>query len=227
MNLHIKQFPILFIFIVGSFCNAQEQERVFEDPEDSIRVTNMQNFRPRLLAFSFNINQSIPTGNKYVGKAMKGKGGYDLNAQMYVYKQFFFKVSLGANYFEVEDKSVVGNYNKSTFTHQSLSLGYEFLPFGKIRLGVNLSVLGNADYTNKISNNSGAKQRDSGKMNAYGFYVDYELKHFLAVYFKYDYRNDRTNINVPDELKSTFERTQFHSIGLGFKFYIDDSNLFN
>lgn len=227
MNSHIKNFSIISIFIICSVCNAQERERVFDDPEDSVRVSNMKNSRPRLLAFSFNINQSIPSGNKFVGKAMKGKSGFDINAQMYVYKQFFFKLNVGENYFEVEDKSVVGNYYKSTFSHQSLSLGYEFLPFDKVRLGVNFSVLGNSEYTNRVSDGAGAKQRDSAKMNAYGFYLDCELKHFLAVYFKYDYRNDRTNINVPDELKSTFDRAQFHNIGFGFKFYIDDSNLFN
>ncbi len=216
------------MLLCGLISMAQERElRIFEDPEDSIRVTNMQNYRPRLLAFSFDLNQAIPSGNRFVGKAMTGKMGFDFNAQIYVYKQFFVKLGLGANYFEVEDKTVVGNYEKSTFSNQSLSIGYEFLPFEKVRLGVSFSVVGNSDYRNSIIDGSRGLQRDNAKLHAYGFYLDYELNHFTAVYLKYDYRNDKTNINVPDELKSTFDRAQFHTLGVGFKIYIDDSNLFH
>lgn len=227
MILHIKN-AIVALLLFGSFiCSAQIEKEDIIDPEDTIRVANMKNLRPRLLALSLDLYQPIPSGDQFVGQALNGKISFNFNAQMYIYRQFFIKVSVGANYFDVENTSVVGNYQKSTFTNESLSLGYEFLPFEKIRLGLSASVLGNSNYTNKIISNSGALQRDTAKLNSYGLYLDYEVFYYMAVSFNYSYRNDRTNIQGPEELKSTFERAQFHNVGIGVKFYFDDSNLFH
>ena len=227
MNSIIKNFIFIGTIALGAVCSAQIEQNDIIDPEDTIRVANMKNLRPRLLALSLDIYQPIPSGDKFIAKGMTGKLSFDFTTQMYIYKQFFFKISVGANYFEVENPYAVGNYQKSTFTNESLSIGYEFLPFDKVRLGLSLSVLGNSNYTNKIVGDLEAVQRDTAKLNAYGLYIDYELNYFLAVYFNYNYRNDRTNINVPNELKSTFDRAQFHTFGIGLKFYIDDSNLFH
>src|SRR5690606_37967793 len=197
MNLPIKGFALAALLCCGPLCFAQDVTQDIVDPEDTLRISNMKNHRPRLLALSLDLYQPIPSGNKYVGKAMKGKTSFNVNAQLYVYRNFFIKASIGETYFEVENRSVVGNYQKTSFSNQSLSVGYEFLPLDKFRLGLSLSVLGASDHLNKVASDTKGIQRDNAKLKAYEMYLDYELLHYLAVSAHYSYRNDRTNIVAP------------------------------
>lgn len=223
----IKKFGILYLFLFGFFCSAQENPENVKVRSDTV-ISNMKNFRSRLLSLSIDTYLPIPAGDKFVGRGMEGKASFNFKAQMFVYKQLFFKIGAGETYLKVADPSVTGNYQKTTISNQYLALGYEFLPLQKIRMGLSIGVLGNAQYLNiqNINGRNAASQKDTAKLNIYELYVDYEIKYFMAITFNYGYRNDRTNIDVPQELKSTFDRAQFHNLGIGLKFYIGDKNIF-
>lgn len=227
MNLLIKRFGILGLLLFGFLCPAQDNPENEKVRSDTI-TANMKNFRPRLLSLCLEAYVPVATGNKFIGKGMEGKVSFNFKAQMFVYKQAFFKIGLGETYFKVIDPSVTGNYQKTTISNQYLALGYEFLPLEKVRLGLSVGVLGNAVYQNTLSSNGRSRgfQTDSAKLNIYELYIDYELKFFMAITFNYAYRNDRTNIKVPQELQSSFDRAQFHNFGLGLKFYLGDNNIF-
>lgn len=225
MNLHIKVYGLILFSFCTSICTAQEEEKLTVERSDTI-AANMRNFRPRLLTLSLEGNAPIPSGNKFVGQAMDGKVGFNFKAQMMIYKQFFINLGVGETYLNVNDISNTGNYRSTRISSQYVSVGYEFLPAKKVRLGLGVGILGNADYSNKFSEGISVIQRDTAKLNIYELYVDYEIFYFMAVTFNYSYRNDRTKIDVPQELQSYFERAQFHNVGLGLKFYLGDNNLF-
>ena len=225
MKLHIKVCTVFFFAFSTSLCVAQEEKSTIER-SDTI-AANMRNFRPRLFNLSIEGYSPIPSGSKFIGKSMDGKIGFNFRFQMMVYKQFFVNLGSGQTYFDVKDISSIGNYRSTTITSQYVSVGYEFLPVDKVRLGIGVGILGGADYSNKFTDGISSVQKDTAKVNIYELYVDYEIFYFMAVTFNYSYRNDKTSINVPQELQSTFERAQFHNIGLGIKFYLGDNNLFH
>src|SRR5690606_8712710 len=214
-----------FLF-VKSMCVAQQEEKFSVGRSDTV-AANMRNFRPRLLTLSIDGYSPIPSGNKFVGQAMEGKFGISLKFQMMVYKQFFVSIGVGETYFNVNDISIVGNYRSTRVSNQYVTIGYEFLPVEKIRLGIGIGILGRADYTNKFREGISVIQKDTAKLNIYELYIDYEVFYFMAVTFNYAYRNDRTKIDIPEELQSTFDRAQFHNVGIGIKFYLGDNNLFH
>ncbi|MGJ8591643.1 MAG: hypothetical protein ACSHXF_03800 [Aquaticitalea sp.] len=226
MNFHIKAFTISLLFFCTSICVAQQESQTKVERSDTI-AANMRNFRPRLFALSLNGYAPIPSGDKFVGQAFDGKFGFNFKAQMMIYKQFFINLGLGQTYFDVNNINSIGNYRSTAITSQYVSIGYEFLPLDKVRLGLGVGILGRADYSNKFSEGLSVVQRDTAKLNIYELYMDYEIFYFMAVTFNYAYRNDKTKIDVPQELQSNFERAQFHTVGLGVKFYLGDNNLFH
>lgn len=228
MNLFIKCFITAYCLFFGFFSYAQQIPETTKVRSDTV-AANMRNFRPRLLSFSLDTYLPIPAGDKFVGQGMEGRLSYNFKAQMFVYKQAFFKIGIGQTYLTVTDPTITGNYQKTTISNQYLSLGYEFLPVENVRLGLSIGVLGNADYNNRENRNGSDRnfQRDTAKLNIYELYIDYEVVYFMAVTFNYAYRNDKTKINVPQELQSSFDRAQFHNVGIGLKFYLGDNNLFH
>jgi len=206
--------------------SAQNDNEDRIDPEDTIRINNMKSQRSRLFAFSTSYLAPISSGNNYFGQGMKGNGGFGFKAQVYVYKNIFVAFNIQQAYFEVSDPELTGNYDKTRLGSQYIALGYEFIPFKDVRLGVGFSFLGNADYNNiAINNGNTSKQRDDGNVRSLEAYFDYEINHFFAVCLNYGYRSDRMNIQTAPEIQEFFKKSSFHNVGIGFKFYIDDSNL--
>lgn len=226
MNLLIKGFALFLFLNVTSMCVAQQEKKMNIERSDTI-AANMRNFRPRLFALSLEVYSPIPSGNKFIGEAMEGKFGFSFKTQMMIYKQFFVQLGVGETYLNLNDISVTGNYRNTRISNQYVSIGYELLPLKNVRLGASIGVLGRADYYNKFSEGISVIQRDTAKLNIYELYIDYEIFYFMAVTVNYAYRNDKTKIDVPQELESTFNRAQFHNVALGIKFYLGDNNLFN
>ena len=224
MNLIIRRYFVTFAALsLGLMAGSQT---FAEDEQEPTRTTNSSyDTRSRLISLSGDVTRAIPSGSQYIGKAMDGETGYNFNAQLFVYKQLFLNATFGQNYFTVSDRTLVGNYEKSTVNYNYLSIGYEFLPFQNLRLGLSFSVSSNLSYKN-IYNSREVFQIDTGNLNAYNLYIDYEIVPYMAFYATYSYRNDKMAIKTPTELSSFFDRAQFHSIGVGLKFYIGKTNLF-
>ncbi|MBD0831120.1 hypothetical protein [Aestuariibaculum sediminum] len=176
--------------------------------------------------FAYEYALPITTGDNFTGLGLKGKFGVNLKLHVFVYKGFFVSGTAGAHYFKVKDKSIVGNYEKTTAIHQYLSVGYEIEPVTKLKLGVSAAVLGRSRYKNKIDpNNKLVFQTDRGRIRAYDAYIHYMLVSQLAVYINYTYRNDHMNIQTAAELNSIFDNASFHTIGFGFRFCFGKKDL--
>lgn len=212
MNLNSRtKFYFFFLFIVfTNFCLSQNSDITKE--QDS--VINKQS----LGYYAYEFSLPITTGDKFAGQGLTGKAGFNMKLHVFVYKGLFVSGTFGANYFKVKNREVVGNYNKTTSTHQYLSLGYEISPWNKLRMGLSASVLGASYFKNKSGYDyDEAIQRDSGQIRSYDFYVNYMLTNELALFLNYAYRNDKMNIKVPTEIQEQFSNANFHNIGIGIR----------
>lgn len=169
---------------------------------------------------SFGLSYYIisPTGDKFVGLAYEGKGGYAVSFKLFVYDGFFIGGSTGSSYFENTNPILTGSYDKTRVGSHYLFLGYEYRLSEKIAVGVSTSVLGEARYKNEYKGRNEAFQIDKAKLRAFKASVNYFLAPSFSINLSYMYRNDKTKIRTSSNLQSRFDRAQFSNFGIGINF---------
>tara|TARA_R110000868_G_scaffold406908_1_gene687709 strand:- start:230 stop:889 length:660 start_codon:yes stop_codon:yes gene_type:complete len=213
LNFHIKNYSFILIVAICGFSFSQNN-------------TDLKQNNQKLGFGSIDYSMAIPTGDNFVGLGMEGKGGFNIKAQFFIYKHFFIAGTVGSNYFSVKDKTIVGNYNKTTVSHQYLNIGYELLPLPNTRLGLSISLFGESNFENKSNtNNNESFQIDKGRIRSYELYFDYMISDEFAVYLNYAYRNDKMDIQTPPEIQNLFENTNFHTVSIGVKLYFGNKDL--
>jgi len=215
LNFHIKNYSLCLIVAISSFSFSQNN-------------TNLKQNNQKLGFGSIDYSMAIPSGDNFIGLGMESKGGFNAKAQFFIYKHFFIAGTVGSNYFSVKDKTIVGNYNKTTVSHQYLNIGYEILPIPNTRLGLSISLFGESNFENKsITNTLEAFQNDNAHVRSYEFYFDYMISDEFALYLNYSYRNDKTDIQAPLEIQNLFENANFHAVGIGVKLYFGNKDVFS
>jgi len=167
-------------------------------------------------AMSLTYQSPMPYGNNFIGEEYEGKGGYNFKFQVYVFKNFFVGFSYGFSYFDTKNTQLLGNYTESSVEEISGVLGYEFVPLPKVRLGINTSIFGNATLSNSIPLGYGNK--DFGKLRNFGVNLEYEFIEKLNVFVEYNWRTIKSEINVPEELASFFDKGTYKTLNIGLKF---------
>lgn len=205
------------------FAQEKQPEGVTEDTKSSF--FNSQE-RQRFFAFMIGGHKPFTSGDNFMGEGLEGKSGIDFKVQMYIYKHLFVGLATSASYFNVTNQERLGNYRKSRIAENYVYVGYEFFPTDQLRLGLDISVDSDLDYKNHgFSNSNIAEQHDSGKLNRYGLYLQYELtKHFM-IYIDYSYNVSKMDIMVPSELDHFFSKGTYHTVGLGLTFSIGSRDL--
>lgn len=219
---HIKYYVFGILFLISGI--AFTQELPDNDAENNLKETTKNDWQ-KLGFVAIEYAQPITTGDdNFFGLALKGKSGFNIRAQLFVYKHIFVSGIIGSGYFTVTDKSLVGNYNKTKVNHQYVNIGYEIIPAKNMRMGLSFSIFGELDYENESrTNTDDAFQTDEGQIRSYEMYIDYMLNEEFAIYLNYSYRNDKTNIIAPPEIQPLFEHASFHNIGIGIKLYFGQS----
>ncbi|WP_138434379.1 porin family protein [Winogradskyella algicola] len=206
---------ILIILAFGFQLNAQN-DSIGQNKKKSKIPFLFDDERQYLGAMSLTYQNPMPYGDNFIGEGFEGKGGYNFKFQVYVFKNFFVGFSYGFSHFNNINTELLGSYTKSTLEEISGVLGYEFVPLPKVRLGVNASVFGNATLTNSIQ--SGYGNRDFGKLRNLGITFEYEFIRNLNVLLEYNWRKIKSEIEVPNELKSFFEEGTYNTLNIGLKF---------
>lgn len=212
LNLATK---VLIILVFGFQLNAQN-DSISQDEKTSKVPVLYDEDRQYFGAMSLTYQSPMPYGNNFIGKGFEGNGGYNFKFQVFIFKNFFVGFSYGFSDFNTTNTELIGNYTESTVEEISGILGYEFLPLPKVRLGVNTSVFGNATLTNSIQ--SGYGNRDFGKLRNFGVTLEYEFVRNLNVLLEYNWRKIKSEIEVPNELKSFFEEGIYNTLNIGLKF---------
>lgn len=212
---------IVFLFIVIGVQSQNIKTNYLEQNNDSITsVTNQ-----RLLAFTFNFQNTGITESSALGKASNGKLGFNLGLQFFVYKQFFIGGFTGTSYLDITDTALVGNYSKSTVTHSYLSVGYEYPIDTNFSVSLSFTPIGNARYKNVITGTSSAKQIDRATITMYNASCSYKVSKSMALFLDYSYRIDNTRITAPLNLQNDFNKIKYHNIGLGIRIYAGRKDL--
>ena len=211
-------FALLAVLSLNLFAQTADDKKLTTKNSDTLTDS-----KQRYIAYSIGYHNPIPSGNNFIGKGLDGAGGFDFKIQLYIYKQFFIGGALGSSYFNVKDARVLGDYKRTRVAQQFLYFGYEFVPTENFRIGLNASIIGNSRYKNIKSNS--AYQKDSARLNSYGFYLSFEFTNQVMIYVDYAYRIDKTNINVPLALENTFRRGTYNQIGIGLKFSFKGKDL--
>ncbi|MEF3079523.1 hypothetical protein [Winogradskyella poriferorum] len=212
LNLATK---VLIILVFGFQLNAQN-DSISQNKKNSKVPFLFDDERQYFGAISIAYQNPMSYGDNFIGEGFEGKGGYNFKFQIYVFKNFFVGFSYGFSNFNNINTELLGNYTESTVEEISGVIGYEFIPLPKVRLGVNTSIFGNATLTNSIQ--SGYGNRDFGKLRNFGVTLEYEFVRNLNILLEYNWRKIKTDIRVPNELKSFFEEGTYNTLNVGLKF---------
>lgn len=206
-------------------CFSFGQDDIEKENKETSEKTLKKEFQ-KLGYAAIDFSQPFPTGDNFFGLGMKGDRGFNIKTQLFVYKHIYLSGTIGSSYFSVTNKSVVGNYNKTTASHQFISIGYEFLPLTNIKTGLSLILFGNSDYKNKsMTNSREAFQNDDGRVKGFEIYFDYMINDEFAIYLNYSYRDDKMDIQTAPEIQSLFNNATFHNVGIGVKLYFGQSDI--
>lgn len=172
--------------------------------------------RQYLGSVSIAYEMPMANGNNFIGNGFDGNDGFGLGAHLFVFKNLYIGLNYGIKNFDVIDRQSTGNYKSTQIEERYISIGYEFLPISKIRLGLFTTLYGEATLSNKIV--GGLSNRDSGKFWNYGLRLDYEFIENLNFTVSYDWRQIKSNIRVPNELEAYFEKGTYNVLSFGLKF---------
>jgi hypothetical protein len=226
MSLHsvIKTSIISVLFIAVSPLFAQSSSGIRKTNDSG--KSGLSEYRQRFGAFSMGYHKPFTNGDNFMGLGLEGRSGLDFKVQVYTYKQIIIGYYFGVSFFDVKNKTILGNYEKSRLSEQFFYIGYEFLPLDKVRLGVTASIVGDANFKNRYYPEAeNVYQRDHGNLNSYGLYINYEIWRHIMVYFDYSYRTSKTDIAVPSELNALFNKGNYHAFGIGLTYTIGSRDL--
>lgn len=216
MILRLTTKSVLILIISLLSCSVWSQEK--EEQEEDVSSSNGYLSRGVKGSLGFAYNFVNPVGDKYIGLAYKGNGGFSSQFKLFVFDGIFIGGALGYSYFENTNPNLTGDYDKTRVGSFSGFLGYEYQPIEKVAIGVNASVLGRAYYKNTFKGTSTNFQRDNAKLQSFGAYLDYFIDPNFSINLSYTYRNDKTNIETSSNLQPIFSHAQFSIIALGFNF---------
>lgn len=222
LTISMVRIFICFLFLTISVQSQNVDSLGSEINNDSIVDYNKQ----RSMTYSFNLLNPGITNSSAVGAATKDKLGFNIGTQIFLYKHFYLGAYTGTFYLDVKDKSLVGNYERSTVTHSYWQIGYEF-PIGKkIRLDLNYVPVGSSRYKNILELSDNAKQIDKASITMFGIGISYSLSKSFDVFVSYSYRNDKSKIQTASQIQSDFDTINYHTVGIGIRFFGGNKDLF-
>lgn len=211
LNLRISLFTLIIpVFVFTQSDSTSFKRSFFYDVSSQ-----------KSMAFTFSHQILSTTGNNFLGQAYDGDGGYNFSLSLFLYKNLFLRYNGGRSSFDITNTELVGNYTRSRLGERFFSLGYEFVPFNKLKVGVSASVYGTFRLQNNIEN---AQQRDSGKLRSYGFSINYEVIRNLSIYSVLDFRQLNTDIEAPIPLASFFRRGNYNTINIGVRYAVGNQD---
>ncbi|TCK64780.1 hypothetical protein DFQ05_2517 [Winogradskyella wandonensis] len=204
----------------------------FSQNNDSIRKTNntpikrsffYDDARQKSYSIEYSFQYPISHGNNFIGEAYDGKNGYSLRLKLFVYKQLFLGYNQSGSNFDVSNTALVGNYSSTRTYERFFYVGYELLPFSRVRLGLYTSFAEKITFINSV--NTTSDNKDTGDMWVYGVYLDYEIIKNLSFFIDYSFREVNTNIMAPAELQSFFSGGNYNTINFGIRYAVGNESV--
>ena len=209
---------IIRVFVISIFCSASFGQ-------DSISSSNFlyDSQRQKSMSLAVSYQNFEVSDSNFIGLAFEEEGGFNTDFRIYIYKNLFLGYTSGRTRFNVINQSIVGNYDSTELRERFLHIGYEFLPLTNLRLALNAAIYGEVRFQNK---NEGREiNTDTGNVHSFGVGLEYEIIKNLYLFGRYDYRIINTNIAVPQDVQSIFEKATYNAINFGIKYTVGNKDL--
>lgn len=207
MFLNIR---LLIVALVISSATIAQETRDTENPESEIEETNESG--KEIGSIVIGPYLPISFGDNFVNNGMDLKMGARISFKVNAYQGFY--IGPYFSFFKAwnNNTELLGNYYKSTNTVVGGILGYEkHINKFDISLGVGI---GASIYH---SNGPGINFDDTATSVWLNPEVSYRFSPFFGVYFAPELRHDFMNIDVPSELKDTFNGVNYLNLSFGLR----------
>lgn len=209
MFLNIRIFIVALI--ISSGITAQEKEKT----EITMIETNQESVGPGKNVGSITLGPYFPIsfGDNFVNEGMKLKTGARLSLKFTALKDFYIGPYFSFFRTNVTNRELLGSYTNTTNYLFGAVVGYE-KHINKFDLSIGVGV-GGATYRNV---GFGDVFNDTATAVWLNPELGYRFSTYLGVYVAPELRHDFMNIDVPEELKSTFKGVNYVNISLGIRF---------
>lgn len=206
MFLNIKTlFVALFI---SSISFAQQTETNSQDEKQTQQHTGR-----KIGSITFGPYVPISFGDNFVNNGMDLKIGAQFQMKLNVLKDFYIGPAFSFFSGEVNNRSLVGNYEETTNLTVGAVAGYE-KQIQRFDLSIGVGV-GYSGYNNR---GLGDKFEDRGTAVWLRPEISYRLANYISIYVAPELRHDFMTINVPEELEDTFGGVNYFNLGFGLRF---------
>jgi hypothetical protein len=156
-------------------------------------------------------------GNNFLSKAYDVKAGGATELLVFCGQHYFLGYQGAIKAAEVDNPSLVGQFNRSTIQHHYVQGGYSFFP-KENELGLTLGVgAGFAHYKNSRND---VKFHDNGFSLMANTTINYRLSSFFGVMAGVQYAHDLMNTITAPEVKSFFDTAQTLHYSVGIVMYV-------
>ncbi len=209
MFLNIRLLIIALVISIGAI--AQEKE----NPENPETETKQEGKGPGKNIGSVEIGPYFPIafGDNFVTNGMDLKLGARLSFKVDTYKGIYIGPYFSFFNGDVNNRELLGNYANTTNYALGLVVGYE-KHINKFDINIGVGV-GASSYSN--SGSSVSNFEDTATALWLNPEVSYRFSNYLAFYVAPELRHDFMNIDVPAELKDTFNGVNYLNISFGLR----------
>lgn len=172
---------------------------------------------------SMGYNYPFTRGTNFLNNALNPRGGFNLNINVFVFKQLYLGYQYNLNYFDVENPSLIGEYSSSRMQQEGIVVGYEFLPTDKWRLGLEYAISPNFRMRN-IINDDIDSFKDYGELSSFRVYLSHKLTDIIHAFVSYSFNSVETSIQVPQNLNAFFREASYNNFAFGLTFYFGEQD---
>lgn len=165
-------------------------------------------------ALSLRANANVATGESYLSKAQKLKGGWGLELDGIFFDYVIAGVSLDYNYFETTDTRITGDISRTLVSFARYKLGAR-IPF-KVRWAVDVVYYFEGDTKVEHSIKRGSRElSDEAEALMFGSRLNYWMNSTFSAFFNADYNRLTFSTAVPQEIAEFYNKETLIVLSLG------------
>lgn len=187
--------------------------------------TSFKSSTQKSLSFSLSVLSPTAIDNSNFAKGSKERLGFEIGAQVFIYKGLFLGLFHSSTYFEITNQNLLGRYDKTSVAAVYLKLGYELEIIRNFSATLAIAPIGNVRYKNIIDRDRIKQQIDDADIMIYEVALAWQFTKTISAFFQYAYRIDNTKIQTAAEISDDFDRIDYQNLGLGLKFSLGDKPL--
>lgn len=170
----------------------------------------------KYLSFQATLSRPVAFGDNFANDALSQKFGYKVALRFYLYKSFFLGVEVGSFTADVENKELLGDYERSNANTYGITAGYTF-SFDK-SYDIDAAVaFGSANYRNK-KDDLDDRFVDRGNYVKLQIQYNYNFSQSFSAYVLAGWRHDYLDIDTSPLIDNFINQANYLTFGIGVKY---------